>query len=54
MLFVNINELEDLIEEGMGEFDEEFVDNLKPVSGFGISGYVDDDVAHTVMRLTTD
>ena len=54
VLFVNINELEDLIEESMGEFDQELVDNVKPVSGFGISGYVDDDVAHSVVRLTTD
>jgi hypothetical protein len=54
VLFVNINQLEDLIEEGMGEFDQDFVDNVKPVSGFGISGYVDDDVAHSVLRLTTD
>lgn len=54
VLFVNINELEDLIEESMGEFDGDFVDNVKPISGFGISGYVDDGVAHSVARLTTD
>ena len=54
VLFVNINELEDLVEEAMGELDQEVVDNVKPISGFGISGYVDDEVAHTVMRLTTD
>lgn len=54
VLFVNINELQELVEESIGEFDQEFVDNLEPVSGFGISGYVDDDVAHTVVRLTTD
>jgi hypothetical protein len=54
VLFVNVNQLEDLIEEGMGEFDQDFVDNVKPISGFGISGYVDDDVAHSIMRLTTD
>jgi hypothetical protein len=54
VLFVNVNELEDLIAEGMGESDDEFFDNVKPISGFGISGYVDDDVAHSIMRLTTD
>jgi Protein of unknown function (DUF3352) len=54
VLFVNINELEDLIEESLGEFDQELVDNVKPISGFGISGYVDDGVAHSVTRLTTD
>ena len=54
VLFVNVNELEDLIEEGMGDSDDELFDNVKPISGFGISGYVDDGVAHSVMRLTTD
>jgi hypothetical protein len=54
VLFVNVNELEDLVKEGMGDSDQDFVDNLEPVSGFGISGYVDDGVAHSVMRLTTD
>jgi hypothetical protein len=54
VLFVNIDELEDLVQESMGEFDQDFVDNVKPISGFGISGYVDGEVAHTVMRLTTD
>jgi hypothetical protein len=54
VLFVNVNELEDLIKEGMGDSDDEFFDNVKPISGFGISGYVDDGVAHSVMRLTTD
>jgi hypothetical protein len=54
VLFVNVNELEDLIEEGMGEGDLEFFENLEPISGFGVSGYVDDGVAHSVMRLTTD
>ncbi|MBJ7356321.1 DUF3352 domain-containing protein, partial [Nocardioides sp.] len=54
VLFVNVNELEDLVEESMGEFDQELVDNVKPISGFGVSGYVDDGVAHSIMRLTTD
>ena len=53
VLFVNINELEDIIAELVGD-DEEFLDNVEPISGFGISGYVDDGVAHSVMRLTTD
>ena len=54
VLFVNINELEDLVEESMGDSDQEVFDNLEPMSGFGISGYVEDGVAHSVMRLTTD
>ena len=38
----------------MGDDDDEFLDNLEPISGFGVSGWVDDDVAHAVVRLTTD
>lgn len=54
VLFVNLDELQDLVEESLGEFDQDVVDNLEPVSGFGISGYVEDGVAHSVTRLTTD
>lgn len=54
VLFVNVDELQDLVEEGMGEFDQELADNVEPISGFGISGYVDDGVAHSILRLTTD
>ena len=31
-----------------------FLDNLEPISGFGITGWVDDDVTHAVVRLTTN
>jgi hypothetical protein len=54
ILFVNVNEFEAAIEGAAGETDEEFVENLKPVSGFGVTAWVDDDVTHTVARLTTD
>ena len=54
VFFVNVNEIEDAIAEAIGDGDDEFLDNLKPISGFGISGWVDDDVAHSVARLTTD
>ncbi len=54
VLFVNVNEFQDAIEDAAGESDEEFVENLEPVSGFGMTGWVDDGVAHAVLRLTTD
>ena len=54
VLFVNVDEFEDVIAEAAGEGDQEFIDNLKPVSGFGITGWVDGETAHAVLRLTTD
>jgi len=54
VLFVNVNEFEDAIKDAAGESDEEFIENLEPVSGFGVTGWVDDDVAHAVVRLSTD
>jgi len=53
VLFIDVDEFQDAIENAAGESDQEFVDNLKPVSGFGITAWVDDDVSHAVMRLTT-
>jgi hypothetical protein len=54
VLFVNVDEFEDVIADAAGDSDQEFIDNLRPVSGFGITGWVDDDTAHAVVRLTTD
>jgi hypothetical protein len=54
VLFVNVNEIEKVIAELSGDSDDEFLDNLEPVSGIGVTGWVDDDVAHAVFRLATD
>ena len=54
VLFVNVNDFEDAIADAMGDGDGEFLDNLKPVSGFGVTGWVDGDTSHAVVRLTTD
>lgn len=55
VLFVNVDEIEKAIAEALGETDDdEFFDNLKPISGFGVSAWTDDGVAHSVARLTTD
>lgn len=54
VLFVDVDEFQAAIEDAAGGSDEELVDNLRPVSGFGVTGWVDDDAAHAVARLTTD
>jgi len=53
ILFVNVNEFEDAIKEAAGDEDE-ILDNIEPISGFGITSWIDDDTAHAVVRLTTD
>jgi hypothetical protein len=54
IVFVNVNEFEDALQDAMGDGDEEFLDNIKPVSGIGAESWVDDDVAHGIVRITTD
>jgi Protein of unknown function (DUF3352) len=53
VFFVNVNELEGAIED-LAEGDESFAENLEPLSGFGSTGWTEDDVAHGVLRITTD
>lgn len=52
ILFVNLDSLEDVVRDA--DAPQELVENLEPIAGFGVSGWVDDDVAHAVVRLTTD
>ena len=54
ILFVNVDEFQEGIEDAAGETDAEFVENLEPVAGFGVIGWIDDGVAHSVVRVTTD
>ncbi len=54
VLFVNVNEFEDAIEKSMADDDDDFFENLEPISGFGVSAWVEGGVAHSVARLTTD
>jgi hypothetical protein len=54
VLFVNVDEFEAAIEKSAGDSDQELVDNLKPVAGVGVTAWVDGDVSHSVLRLTTD
>ncbi len=54
ILFVDVDEFEDAIKDAVGDGDQEFFDNLKVVSGFGASAWIDDDVSHSVIRLATN
>jgi hypothetical protein len=54
VLFINVDEFQDAIANAAGESDQEFVDNLKPVSGVGATAWVDGDVSHLVFRIATD
>jgi hypothetical protein len=38
----------------LAEDDAEVADNLEPLEGLGISAWLDDDVSHAVLRITTD
>ncbi len=53
VLFVNVDEFEDAIEKA-ADGDGDIVDNIKPIAGFGMTAWVDDDVTHGVLRITTD
>ncbi|MGN0064382.1 MAG: DUF3352 domain-containing protein [Nocardioides sp.] len=55
VVFVNFNADDDwLVRLAESEGDEDIVDNVKPLAAFGISWWVDGDVSHGKIRLTTD
>ncbi|WP_411283003.1 DUF3352 domain-containing protein [Lapillicoccus sp.] len=53
VLFVNFDGLEDVADELAGG-DPAVVENIAPLGGLGISGWADDQVSHSVLRVTTD
>ncbi len=53
LLFVNFNADDDWLVRLTGD-SPEVSKNLEPLSAFGISGWVDDDVVHGLMKVTTD
>lgn len=53
ILFVNVDEFEDAIKAAAGEEDD-ILENIEPISGFGITAWVDGDTTHAVFRLTTN
>ncbi|WP_160008099.1 DUF3352 domain-containing protein [Nocardioides sp. AX2bis] len=53
VFFVNFDGLDDVADELAGG-DPMVTENLAPLAGLGVSAYADDEVSHTVVRLTTD
>ncbi|MCF6377354.1 DUF3352 domain-containing protein [Nocardioides KLBMP 9356] len=56
VMYVNFDSDDDWLVRLVGEVggETEVADNLEPLSAFGISGWVDGDVVHGVVELTTD
>lgn len=53
VLFVNFDADDDWLVR-LAEDDPEISENLAPLSSFGVSGWVDDEVVHGMVKLTTD
>ncbi|MBD3927080.1 DUF3352 domain-containing protein [Nocardioides cavernae] len=53
VMFVNFNADDDWLVRLTGD-SPEVSKNLEPLSAFGVSGWVDDDVLHGLLKLTTD
>ncbi len=53
VLFVDIDRLEPAIDQAAAG-DHRIVDNVAPLQAFGISGWLDGDVAHGDLRISTD
>ncbi|NYE38465.1 hypothetical protein F4692_003613 [Nocardioides cavernae] len=53
VLFVNFDADDDWLVRLAGD-DPEVAENLEPLSSFGVSGWVDDEVVHGMVKLTTN
>jgi hypothetical protein len=54
VFYVNFNAGDDWLVRAVGDSDPSVAENLKPLAGFGIAVWKDDDWTHGVLRLTTD
>ena len=54
VFYVNFNAGDDWLVRVAGDGDPTVADNLRPLAGFGVAAWKDDDWTHTVLRLTTD
>jgi hypothetical protein len=54
VLFVNLDEFQGAVADALGDGDQELLDNLEPISGFGVAQWQDGGVTHAVLRLATD
>jgi hypothetical protein len=53
VLYIDFDAGDDWLAELAGD-DDEVRDNLAPLAALGMSGWVDGDTAHTVIKVTTD
>lgn len=53
VLFMSFDALDDVAEQLAGG-DPSVRENLEPLAGLGISGWTEEDVSHSVLRVTTD
>ncbi len=54
LLFVDFDADDNWLARLAGDQDPEIAANIEPLSAFGVTGWVEDGVAHSVLRLTTD
>ena len=54
VFYVNFNAGDDWLVRLVGDGDPTVAENVRPLAGFGIAAWEDDDWTHTVLRLTTD
>ncbi len=54
VLFVNFNAGDDWLLRVAGDDDPTVTENLRPLAGFGITAWQDDDWTHSVLRISTD
>ena len=54
LLFVDFDADDNWLARLAGEEDPEIAENIEPLSAFGITGWLEDGVSHSVVKLTTD
>lgn len=54
VLFVDFDADDNWLARLAGEEDPEVAENIEPLSAFGITGWLEDGVSHSVVKLTTD
>ncbi|KRF07342.1 hypothetical protein ASG88_00310 [Nocardioides sp. Soil777] len=54
VLFVDFDADDNWLARLAGEEDPEIAENIEPLSAFGVTGWLEDGVSHSVVKLTTD
>jgi hypothetical protein len=53
VVYVNVDDLQKMVGQ-LSEGDHQVVDNIAPLKAFGFSGWIDDGVARTSLKISTD